>query len=156
MSDLSILKNTRKYFRGRLTNCHNNSGTYSDLDEVTRDSRKNLIVGYNDKLKDLNIQISNIKFKNYDDSMERDFNNELNECDEYEVKFQECIARLGSRGNNTSVNRNNSNPNSSEQLRTLLKCPVAPLPTFSSGDGEDLSKFFRNFEDTIVRFNYPD
>ena len=88
--------------------------------------------------------------------MERDFNNELNECDEYEVKFQECIARLGSRSNNTSVNRNNSNPNSSEQLRTLLKCPVAPLPTFSSGDGEDLSKFFRNFEDTIVRFNYPD
>ena len=45
---------------------------------------------------------------------------------------------------------------SSIPVHTLLKRPVAPLPGFESKDGEDLSRFFLQFEETIARYNYPD
>ena len=46
--------------------------------------------------------------------------------------------------------------NQSSHLRTLLKSPTAPLPTYSSDENEDLDRFFSNFEETLSKFNYPE
>ena len=38
--------------------------------------------------------------------------------------------------------------------KSLLKCPTAPLPKFTSASGENLEIFLNNFEETLSKFNY--
>ena len=43
-----------------------------------------------------------------------------------------------------------------QHFQSMLKSPTAPLPTFASSEGENLIKFFKQFEETINRFHYSD
>ena len=40
--------------------------------------------------------------------------------------------------------------------REVSLSPIAPLPKFTSGEEEDLNRFFLQFEETISKFSYPD
>ena len=41
-------------------------------------------------------------------------------------------------------------------MHSLLRSPTAPLPSYTSSDGEDLIGFFKQFEETTSRFNFTD
>ena len=61
------------------------------------------------------------------------------------IRLQTCL----------SILECESNANSSDDTaRSLLRSPIAPLPSFYSKEGEDITKFFLHFEDTIAKFKY--
>ena len=63
-------------------------------------------------------------------------------------RIYKCIALLDSHTGHRG--------DSLDEARTLLKSPIAPLPKFASGEEEDILKFFKQFEETLSRFKYPD
>ena len=54
------------------------------------------------------------------------------------------------------VSSNTANTNTVEAARSLLKQPVAPLPSFSGDENEDLMKFILECELTTAAYAYPD
>ena len=98
-------------------------------------------------LKELNNKIQSLKFS--DSVPESELENELQSCSDYNHKIRECLIAL-------DLISQEPQPLSSIPVHTLLKRPVAPLAVFESEDGEDLSRFFLQFEETIATYNYRD
>ncbi|XP_068224198.1 uncharacterized protein, partial [Palaemon carinicauda] len=71
---------------------------------------------------------------------------EITESSSYDDKINWCLYNL------TKVSVSQSPCCNSGRL----KSPEAPLPTFCSQDGEDLTKFLSQFEDVVQRYNYSD
>ena len=74
---------------------------------------------------------------------------EYERCQEYKDKITRCLTslRLATTPIPAHTNSHNSNP-------SLLRSPIAPLPRFTSADGEDLTRFLIEFEDTLSKYNY--
>ena len=98
------------------------------------------------------------ELKNYDQEIQTQkwdvkedeswLNNEFDACARYSEKIRECVALLKECFATPST--------SIDQARSLLKSPTAPLPEFKSREGEDLLKFFKDFEGFTSIFNYSD
>lgn len=43
-----------------------------------------------------------------------------------------------------------------DRARSLLRSPLDPLPKFASAEGEDLTRFFSNLEETLYKYSYPE
>ena len=96
-------------------------------------------------MNDLNAKIQNLRFCISDD--DSGLEAELKSCDDYNDKIAVCLGSL-------DVKHTMPSPNI-EDVRTLLKSPVAPLPKFSSTSDEDITRFFHIFEETTNRYKYP-
>ena len=57
---------------------------------------------------------------------------------------------------NNSLNVTNVSNSSIDNARSLLKSPIAPLPTFKGKENEDLERFLNEFEETTSKFNYAE
>ena len=151
--NLKQLVSSRAAFRGQVTTIFNDYPNFRNFTDFKINNSITKLDTLNKKLSELDELIRELKWKEYSDPAAADQANvaEILESDTYADKINECLSmlqiELGSR--NTVVP-------TTDAFRTMLKSPVAPLPTFSGTEGENLDKFFRQFEETINRFNYTD
>ena len=75
--------------------------------------------------------------------LEFNWEEELRRCSEYDDKICTCLAML-------DCIAGSPNPGNTSGL---LKSPQVPLPKFYGHDDENLSKFVREFEQAIQKFN---
>lgn len=143
---LKLLIQSRKYFRKVVTENHNKRSTFSLLSLNEKRTVRCLLEDYLSQLRDLNGKIQTLKWDESED--EAEIENELKTCHDYSCKIRECLSLLEEASAASQF--------SPENARSLLKRPTAPLPTFTSSEGEDLNKFFLEFEETISKFSYPD
>ncbi|XP_064087699.1 uncharacterized protein LOC135202300 [Macrobrachium nipponense] len=148
MANLQVLIGQRKVIRRKVTEQFNRSDTYSALTQEEKLAIKGLLVNYRNKLSELDDQILLKKFPDICD--EAELEPELTSCQDYLDKIEHCLPLL-----EISRSKNDSN-NIPDVARSLLKQPTAPLPKFTSKEGEDFLKFIAEFEATTNAFQYPD
>ena len=146
MDELKLLTNTRKYTRKLVTETYNKRSTFSALDTVAKNVLRAELSDHLSNLKECNQKIQNLKCSNSED--ESWVTGELEMCESYFSKIRECFSHIDSVSTNVT--------SQFESARSLLKSPTAPLPEFKSREGEDLLKFFQEFEDVISKFNYSE
>lgn len=148
MSDLKKFIQKRKHVRQLVTRLYNSKDSFPNLSEPEKVVNKSSLDYYLSELKELNKEIQDIQWE-LDETTDKKYEEELENCEDYGRKIRECYSLLVGRTNSTSHN-------SYEAARSLLKSPIAPLPRFSGLDEEDLLAFFREFEETTSKYNYPD
>ena len=130
MTNLNLLTNSRKYVRKLVTDAFNGIEGLSTLPTHERFAYKSTFLDYNARLTKLNEDIQSLKFDT--NTTEAQLNEELKTCEEYSSKLRMLLSRVEFH-NSISTTRNLVNDDSS-----FLRSPKAPLPTFKSGEGEDL------------------
>lgn len=147
---LEMLVNSRKYVRSNVTRIYNDRNNTPQLDIIARRSLLAKLRGFITQLSSYDDQIASLKWS--ESIIEDQLISELQTCQSYKDKINECIAVI--ENCSTTVV---ATPNVNERnVRSLLKSPTAPLPRFTSSDGEDLEQFLRNFETTVSLFSYTD
>ena len=147
--DLKVLVGQRRIVRKKVTDCSNKSCDYPTLDSSAKLCEKGVLIGYRKRLQELNTLIQAQKFSG--EFTEEELDSELSVCQTYFDKIERCLPLL-----DCTTCDGNSNSNPTDVARSLLKQPTAPLPKFSSNDGEDFLKFISEFESTTSSFKYPD
>ena len=144
MSDIALLTSSRGSYRRQITDHHNKIPNYASLTEAEKFCKLKLIESFETKLETLNHDIQSLKWDDKQDTkiIEKD----IDDCIAYDVKIQELKAFLG-------ASRPRSNSGNS---KSLLKSPTAPLPKFTSEPGEDITRFFAQFEAAVSKFPYSD
>ena len=145
MAELFI--KSRKYVRKSVTEIYNKRGQFSSYSDIERSTLKLKLEEHFSKLSDLDSKIQTSKFST--DCDEAALEVELDSCEQYKTKVQECISTL----QNLPQVQHLQIDNQSHQ--SFLKSPHVPLPTFNSTEGEDLGKFFIEFEQTLSKFKFP-
>ena len=92
MANLNLLIGQRKIVRKKDTECFNRSSEYLNLGQADKLSTKSLLLGYKDRLKDLNNGIFSEKFSGTCD--ETDLEAELTACQDYFDKIESCLPLL--------------------------------------------------------------
>ena len=142
-SELQPLIGERKQLRKRISVAFSKRAEIANMPEIECFENLRIFSEYSSSLKNINSRIDNITDIVISDD---EYSLRL----DYENKLLSCIAnieyKLGSNGQ----------PRNDDSARTLLRSPTAPLPKFSSCEGEDLSRFLIEFEDTIGKFTFSD
>ena len=150
MSEVKILVNKRKYLRKKITQTHDAMHTFSSFTSSELISWKLKLNNWSEEIKTFNSKIFDLHFKDWEEKGEEDkCDDELEICDTYNDKLLACMASLQELSDSGS-----SEVRAVDNARSLLKSPVAPLPKYTSGEDEDLVKFFNEFDQTIKKFNY--
>ena len=144
-SELKFAINARKYVRKLVTECHNKR-PFSNLSETEKNQLKSELQDHLETLKKYNLDIQKLKWQEEPD--ENWLTQELSTCETYSSKIRECNVLLNENATPSS--------NALDTARSLLKSPTAPLPEFKSKEGEDLLKFFKDFEDITSMFKYSE
>lgn len=144
MGKLDLLISQRKIIRTKVTNLHSTKDDLRNLQSHEKLANKGILISYKDQLRDFDSQIQQLKFATVDTIDEKALGDEMNLCQNYQVKIEECVSLL-----TTGLVNNGSQ----SVLQTYLRSPVAPLPKFESREGEDLIKFLKEFEDTLSPHN---
>ena len=148
MSEYKLLVNSRKYTRKLVTENYNKKDTFSNLSLIQKEQYRAILHEYHEQLKGLNSKIQTLKWA--EDPDEKALDEEFKNCEAYSSKIIECLVLLNTVAPATIAVQ------PAEHARTLLKSPVAPLPRFTSAEGEDLIKFFNQFEETVSKYSFPD
>ena len=157
---LKLLIKQRSTVRSAVTRQYNDINNYSTYTVTHRANLVMTINGYKSKLDDLDDKICKLKFAE-DASLEGDdFQIEFDECEGYSDRIHECLSELsGLEGTDGSPANNGSNGGQAgthaPPAQSLLRCPTAPLPKYTSSEGENFELFLEQFEDTISKFNHP-
>ena len=144
MTDLSYFIQSRKFVRKSVTETYNNRQTISVLEWTDRLALRTKLNENKARLNDLDQKIRSAKWAN--NQNEAELEDEFKTSESYENKIRTCLAIL----------EPSPVPSAPLQTPTLLKCPTAPLPTFSSHVGEDLTRFLTQFEAIINKYSYSD
>ena len=144
MADLKLLINTRKFTRKLVTENYNKRQNFSSLSALEKSALKAKFNDYSDRLKDLNSQIQTLKWATEED--ESKLEEEFTVCETYFDKIRNCLSQI--------VDEAVSQTNGSSCKR--LKPPTAPLPSFTSKENEDFTKFISQFEDVVNKYNYSE
>ena len=142
--DIDQLINLRGARRGIVTRIHNDKDNFPNFTEIQKATKRAKLNALIKDLADLDREIQTIRFS--DNGNTNELEKDVEKSDTYTDMIYECLVLLDSP----------PDPSRVEAARSLLKSPVAPLPKFLSREGEDLQKFFRNFEEVISKFRYPD
>ena len=158
ISELSFLKNSRKYYRTKVTKASN--FVHANLDSLSLE----LIHDYINELKSLTIKldkcndsIGKIIWKC--ECTEVELQTELSSCDDYENKITIAVRRLETSLQTIAQNVNTAEvgvahgPRHDDMVSTKLKLPMIPLPEFSNSKGESFNKFITSFEFIIDKYN---
>lgn len=154
MSDLKFSINSRKYLRKLITQAFSQKDTFSTLSASEKEVQKAQLKDFSDRVTSLDSTIQQLiwseeEFSNEAEA-EKKFESEFRTCEDYRSKIRVCLAELGT--SRTLPVQSGA----AETARSLLKSPIAPLPSFHSHEGEDLVKFFAEFEETVSKYNYPE
>ena len=153
-----VLIHKRGFIRKKVTENFNCRNAFSTYDHARRSKLKLSFQNWQKELSELDSQIFELLYSEWQpEEVDRKSEIELESTQEYLDKIFECISLLDIKPT-TVVNQASSSvdSNSLSQARSLLRSPVAPLPTYSSGEDEDLQRFFTEFESTINKHNYSD
>ena len=145
MAELKLLVNSRKFVRKSVTESYNNRRLISILDTADKYALKSKLTDYRDRLNELDLKIQNIKWSSNEN--EEELEEELSTSEDYQNKIRNCLSQLEQVQQNLSP---------VSQTPPRLKCPTAPLPHYSGQEGEDLTKFFSEFEAIISKYSYAD
>ena len=143
------LAKQRKVIRKKVTDCYNERDTYVTFTPSEKLSTKGVLENYQKNLLDLDEKIFQEKFPEVSEAQEKEIDDELSKCQDYQDRIACCIPLL-------DVVSSKDKAKSSELARSLLKQPTAPLPSFHSNEGEDFLRFIQEFESTTDAFDYPD
>ena len=146
MAEIKLHIGTRKHLRGTVTHVYNTMNTYGSLDNVQVEMAKTKLTQLRVDLTGVDAKINALQFQ--EDGSEERLNTELKTCSDYQDRINEAFHRLTLAAPANVVQ--------TDQARSLLKRPQAPLPKFSSEPGENFEIFIRNFEDTTGKFEYTD
>ena len=154
MSNYAI--QTRRLTRTLVTKTYNDRANFGSYDLLKLTTVKMKIDNAENELSILNEKIFNLDF--VENITEEQISAELKSCQEYKDKIYECKAYFVTHSQNGN-RLNSANSPSGENAptnppRSLLKSPVAPLPRFTSADGENLLLFLNQFEETLSKFSY--
>ena len=152
MAEIDMLINARKYRRRLVTELYNKSDQFDTWQFIAIDESLQACIDYRTKLDELNNKIQSLRF--VAGFSEEDLENELESCENYDLRIRLCTIKLNQCKIDRQIPRNDGTANVTN--RSLLKCPTAPLPTYHSMPNEDLTRFFAQFEETIDRYNYPE
>ncbi|KAL7635302.1 UNVERIFIED_CONTAM: hypothetical protein RMT77_014369 [Armadillidium vulgare] len=151
MTNLTILTAKRKFLRTIVTTEFNK---YQNNIPTSQAEIQRLIAKFERLGKDLDLldaEILDQKFtEESDDSL---LEQEFTSCQEYETKCQDMLAALNFPDISNAPSNLNTLP-TREESRSLLRRATAPLPTFSSKEGEDLAAFFPQLENTLSQHPY--
>ena len=143
----------RGYVRGKVTRIYNE--TMANIAELELTKVLQCISILNENLITLKEADEKILTNMWDDEKTDAVNEaaqttEMENCDAYKVKINECLVALEERKLQLQSQRNISHNVSK------LKPETAPLPTYSGGRGESLEKFLFTFEATVAAHQYTD
>ena len=144
----AVSKRVRGYMRKEVTEVEKKVN--EDMDDLPHDESMKLSIRL-DQLKD--------DLKNANDSMmkelvedekltENEIQSEYKSCAAYDLKIRFCIRKLEE---SMKINSKPENENS-DSNRSPLKLPPIPLPEYHHTEGEDMHKFFVEFENIINRY----
>ena len=153
MSDLASLVCQRKFIRQAITKLDNSKANFTNLNRIEKLTKKQTVNDYREKLQNLNSKIQSLKFSD-PLNLGTEYEEELTRCDEYELKITSCLVTLDDliKRDLVSIDTGIVTP----QVNSYLKRPSAPLPEFRSGENEDITRFFYNFEEVISRYPYSE
>ena len=139
----------RKYLRSLVTKLNNDIPNFPQLSVLDRQSRLLKIQAAQEDLKVVDSAIR--KFLYSDETIDdAELEREMAECEAYQDKLRDVLCAL--KDPQVSV----SQPDTGGAVRSMLRSPTAPLPTFTSAEGENLELFLVNFEETILQFKYAE
>src|SRR5215469_6705356 len=150
MSSLLQFTNTRKYLRTQITKQNNN--IKDSLGDYSRSQKQQTLTKLQSIKLDLKKIDSDIQSLIWDESKEDNestFNLELNTCESYEDKLFESISML-----EESLRLDSNNVTQPIPAQNHFKPPIAPLPKYSGEEGEDLERFFCDFEAVMNKFSF--
>ena len=158
-NELIALKHARKYIRGDITKSYNKLSV--DIDTLGTNEIETSI----DRLSKLQSTIEDADKRILNVSIacgvqEEVMQKEYDECVNYTNKLLSILNLL--RGKLKSINAPQipnvgSNANIADRMaHSKLKLPQIPLPTYAHKDGEDLHKFFSNFESIVLKYGLSD
>ena len=145
-SNLKLLVASRKLMRSQVTRHYNDRNNFCGLSGVERSALTVKLKGLKVRLSDTDEKILPLKWKDEEDEAQLEV--ELSSCQEYEYRIVEMLSLLEKP---VTVSESRS---VHETAHSLLKSPVAPLPRFTSAEGENLELFLRQFEETTGKFSY--
>ena len=154
-TELSRLIHSRKFVRRQVTQIHDKVEEISSYTEIKRATVKAKITDFSEKLKSLDENVQSSMWSNGADESSMD--GEFSSCESYADKINECICNINivlPPASNVNITPHSTDTRS--EAKSLLRCPVAPLPYYSGDPTEDLSRFLNQFEATIARFQYPE
>ena len=132
--------------RKLVTECYNKRYLFPTLSTAQKDRLKTQLQNHLEVLKKQNTEIENL---NWCLGEKEDWlDDELAVCESYLYKIRECFSLLKENATPSEVNI--------DTACSLLKSPTAPLPEFKSQEGEDLIKFFKDFEDITSLLKYSE
>ncbi|XP_047741512.1 uncharacterized protein LOC125179522, partial [Hyalella azteca] len=149
--DVKFLKNNRKYMRAEITRTSNsinvNLPNLSIAEKVQNLARLRALQS---DLKDFDLKISESLF--VEENAEAALQAEYDTCAEYSRKLIATITALEA---SLQTERSASAVSTAREdvHRSQLKLPQLPLPEYGHQEGEDLNKFFLNFENVIGKYN---
>ena len=146
MTDLQSLRNTRKNLRRRVTELYTDRVNFDLLSPIEIKENVALLKGYREEILDLNSDIHDAILAKENDNVITE--EEYVKCQEYKDRISKCMTRL------REATGDDPPHNNEHSSRSMLRCPTAPLPSYASTEGEDLIRFFSEFEDTTKKYNY--
>jgi len=152
-ADLDQVIHSRKFVRRQITQIYGNVGEFPSYDEIKKSVVKSKLADLSERLEKLNHSVQSLMW--VAGKGEDAIDNEFEVCESYADKINFCRANFSALPVNSTSIPSPSNTGQS-QARSLLRCPVAPLPFYSGTATEDLSRFLNQFEATIARFQYPE
>ena len=156
---IKSLVQTRKFVRSDITRTLNKLN--ADPDAIPIHELKSTLL----RLKELQGDVKELNGTVMEEmssagKSENDLEEEYNACVGYTNKLLQCITLIQSRietASSQSGSGNNVQQNTlSNFSANKLKLPQLPLPTYSHKEGEDLHKFFLNFENIMGKYNLSD
>ena len=150
----------RGRLRASVTRIFNDRNNFNAYDRAKLNLTKLKLDKADNECDVLNEKVYNLDFA-IDGVPEPRVSAELNDCQSYKDKITECQSLLitylqGSVSGGIEAQNMDGQNNGPQNNRALsqLKRPVAPLPSFTSNEGENLLLFFYQFEETLSKFSY--
>ena len=151
--EFKFRKDNRKYLRTKVTKFINNISPQISTFSIQecRDAAYQ-ITQFRSRLEKHNLEISSSIWKYEKDRTK--LNEEMEGCDEYDAKLAEMSRQVEDRVTSAQSN-SSSNPSVPDSMRITnqIKLPQLPLPEYNHAPGEDLNKFFSNFESIMDKYN---
>ena len=151
VQDINFVKHNRKYMRAEVTRLFNS--VTSSLSSYTKEDKLQVIARLQSLQKDLKAYDLKVAAHLFEEGTDKSLiEKEYDDSAEYDNKIISAITRLNSSISDSSVGTSDGTGTCNIHHKQL-KLPELPLPEYGHREGEDLNKFFTNFEHVINRYS---
>ena len=158
--NLKQLISSRANYRGQVNRIFGDISNFSGKTATERNALTSKLNRLQAELDKLDLEIRDLKWAaNFldEDLATSENNKEIEESTNYQDKISSCLFELSQivSASQSLTTASTSGTHNSTAF-SMLKSASAPLPKFTSAEGEDLVKFLHQFEETTKRFSYTD